>query len=132
MYSGETFAAIAAGDNAVMPWTNWPDRFRAHLARHTIYQAGLGEYMTPKVKPATISHWLTKRRNINLKDFFQLCAAAGADPVKILFGGDINAVARKQLSSILDSLPDERPNYRKYEADVRVPRKRLVAAKSRK
>ena len=115
-----------------MTWKLWPDRFRQHLKRHGLTQAGLAEGLDDKVTPGTISHWLTGRRDINLTDFFSLCASAGADPAKILFGGDIEALTRAKLSSIIDSIPEENPRYRQFEVGAKLPRRRKAPAKTRK
>jgi transcriptional regulator with XRE-family HTH domain len=63
---------------------NWNERLTAHLSDRGLTHAALAEKM--KVSAGTISHWLTKRRAINLDDFIALCRVAKADPQLILFG----------------------------------------------
>lgn len=63
----------------------WAPRFREHMRRHKLSQEKLGEGMQPQVSQGTVGHWLRGRSKITLEQFLGLCAAAGADPRKILF-----------------------------------------------
>ena len=76
---------MAEKDQQAATPPEWAARFRAHMKRHHQSQESLGELMEPEVSQGTIGHWLRGRSKITLEQFLGLCAAAGADPRKILF-----------------------------------------------
>lgn len=78
---------------------------------------------------STVRHWCNGTREINLSDFFRLCDAAQADPVKILFGRHtLTEEARKRVSNmvieVLEADPAARPGYRPLTSIKRDRRKR--------
>lgn len=64
------------------------------------------DYVAEKMEltQGTIAHWLNGRRAVNLRDFFQLCEYARADPQTILFG-DTQGDAVTKLAELLAEHP---------------------------
>lgn len=115
----------------VSTMNGWSERFRAHMRRHKLSQDHLGGQLNPQRTQATIGHWLRGIREINLREFFALCAAAGADPREILFGEDSAEAALSTLrAKVLATKPDRSPDYGKFEKSLKVHRN--SQAKSRK
>lgn len=65
-------------------WLEWATRFREHVRDRKLRWAKVAE--DAGVSEPTIRSWLNGHRKINLEDFFSLCGAVDADPVRILFG----------------------------------------------
>lgn len=84
----------------------WAKRFRAHMKRHKQSQESLGQEFEPVISQGTIGHWLRGRSKITLEQFFQLCAAAGADPRKILFD---QSSAQAALEVLADHVVTNQP-----------------------
>jgi transcriptional regulator with XRE-family HTH domain len=103
---------------------DWQNRFRAHMRRHHLSQEAIGGHLG--VSQGAVGHWLRGDRDINLKDFFNMCGAAGADPREILFGESSAQAAIETLrTKIATSNPDQAPGYPKFE-------RKLSAKKSRR
>lgn len=81
-------------------WKGWPDRIRTAKKAAGMTWADVAEKVG--VEEPTIRHWLNGTRNLNLEDFFSLCAAVKADPQTILFGKDsLPGDVRNALAGIL-------------------------------
>lgn len=102
---------------------DWQKRFRAHMKRHGLSRRWLATMMTTAGRPITeggIGHWLTGVRDVNLKDFFSLCEAAGADPMIILFGATIHQAMSQLVPRLLATEPDTNSHYGPFEKKLRV------------
>jgi len=104
----------------------WTDRFRMWIADKNISQAQAGERMG--LTQGAISHWLTNRNPILLRDFFALCKAVDADPQMILFGATQQMKAIDEIRKIIDSKPEQHahhaPLMAKLEAIPLPPKRR--------
>lgn len=101
----------------------WTDRFRMWIADKKISQAQVGERMG--LTQGAISHWLTGRNPILLRDFFALCKAVDADPQIILFGASKQMRAIDEIRKIIDSRPELQPGHAPLMAELQaVPRPR--------
>lgn len=76
-------ATIGSMSDGIL-WTRWRDRLREKKADARMSDGKIAEAMS--VSRQTVNHWLTGRNEINLTDFFRLCAAIKADPCEVLFG----------------------------------------------
>ena len=85
----------------------WAERFRAHMKRHHQSQEKVGGEMDPPVGQAAVGHWLRGLNQITVERFFQLCAAAGADPREILFG---QTSAQAALETLRDHVVTRAPD----------------------
>lgn len=67
-------------------WRNWATRFREDCRQRELSLANVAERLD--MAESTIRSWTNGTREINLSDFFRLCAAAGVDPRIVLFGSE--------------------------------------------
>lgn len=109
-------------------WSDWGKRLRAHV-RETdgVTWAGIAKDLDQS--ESGIRHWCNGTREINLVDFFRLCAAAKADPAQILFGGiKLTDEHRKILSeaviTVLESDPAVLPHYAPLIRNITKDRRR--------
>lgn len=86
-----------------MVWKGWGPRFRRHCRENHTSLAkiagliGRGE--------STLRSWTNGTREINLSEFFALCAAAKADPAAILFDiTNLTPHEREQISAMLGKI----------------------------
>jgi transcriptional regulator with XRE-family HTH domain len=93
-------------------------RMREHMDERGLTQETLGEALGKLVNEdgsavtqGTIGHWLNKRREITLPNFFALCKAAGADPMMILFEKHIATAAAEYSKMVADRVlgPNQLP-----------------------
>lgn len=88
------------------------------MRKNHLSQEALGEAMG--VSQGAVGHWLRGFREINLSDFWHLCAAAGADPREILFGETSAQAALDTLrDKVLATSPEKSTSYQKYYKNVR-------------
>ena len=88
--SASDILGLGAYHCAPMPkhtWKQWGARFRQAIADKPIpvRQAVVAERLG--VADSTLRSWLNGSRDINLVDFFRICAAGDVDPRQILFEG---------------------------------------------
>lgn len=74
------YRGMANGDKA---WKTWGARFRDQMRAKELNLAVLADRMS--LAESTLRSWTNGNRDINLSDFFRLCAAAGIDPHDVLF-----------------------------------------------
>lgn len=77
----------------------WAKRLREHLKARKVTQEQLAEKL--EVTQGAVAHWLSGRRDINLRDFIRLCVAADADAKTILFGVDEKTRIMRELRQLL-------------------------------
>lgn len=87
-----------------LTWKGWGLRLKKHMRDAKITQEEVGAKM--ETSQGGVAHWLSGRREINLTDFFTLCAAAQASPREILFGVDNNAAIVEGLKATLAEHPE--------------------------
>lgn len=88
-----------------MDWQGWGKRLKAHMKTAGVTQDALAEKMD--VTQGAIAHWLSGRREINLNDYFKLCALAAADPRAVLFGETIPSTSViNELRELITSSPE--------------------------
>lgn len=96
-------------------WLDWGRRLRAHVREQPdISWAKIARDLD--ISEAAVRHWCNGTRDINLADFFRLCAAAKADPAQILFGRVIVTDDQRRrlgdlVMSVLESDPATTPGY---------------------
>jgi transcriptional regulator with XRE-family HTH domain len=88
---------------AKMAWSEWGKRLKAHMKVEGISQEKVGEHFD--VTQGAVAHWLSGRREINLSDFFKLCAFVRADPRRILFGETEAVAVLSNLQTVLKENP---------------------------
>lgn len=64
-------------------WRSWATRFREECRRRELSLGQVAERLD--VAESTVRSWTNGNREINLGDFFRLCAAAEIDPQRLLF-----------------------------------------------
>jgi len=67
----------------------WGRRFREYVTDKETTLADVAERIGRA--ESTIRSWTNGTRDINLKEFFELCDAAGLDPASVLFAGKVDA-----------------------------------------
>lgn len=73
-------------------WRDWGPRFRDLSRDKKISTRALAEKL--ELSESAVRSWLNYNREINLTDFFKLCAAGNIDPSQVLFGtSDDNFIA---------------------------------------
>lgn len=106
-------------------WGMWGRRLRAHMKEHK--QRGVNLASKVGISESGLRSWINGNREINLSDFFNLCAAAKADPRIILFGNVGLTIEQKQalgqaVVEILEADPTSAPGYPKLvtqlQADI--------------
>lgn len=68
-------------------WRSWGTRFKKHAYAKNHTLESLAETLGRNA--SSLRHWTNGNRQINLSEFFELCAAADVDPALILFGAPI-------------------------------------------
>lgn len=66
-------------------WQAWPTRFKAHYRKGGMTAGDVAGKLD--ITEAGLRHRLNGTRQVDLPEFFQMCAAIDADPIEILFGG---------------------------------------------
>lgn len=66
-------------------WKGWPARFKAHYRKHHMRASDVAEKLA--ITEAALRHRLNGTRQVDLAEFFAMCAAVEANPLEILFGG---------------------------------------------
>lgn len=103
------------------PWRRWPERLKLHVKEKGLQWSQIAADMN--VTEGTVRHWRKGVRDINLKDFFQLCAVAQADAYLVLFGRPFFSPEQtKKLTENLNALfsdPSSHPEYRKFSSDLK-------------
>lgn len=64
-------------------WRNWATKFREECRRRELSLAQVAERLD--MAESTVRSWTNGTREINLSDFFRLCAVAEIDPQGVLF-----------------------------------------------
>jgi transcriptional regulator with XRE-family HTH domain len=77
-----------SGRMAKRPWQDWGTRFRNGCREKGTSTRKVSEKLD--LAESTVRSWINGTREINLSDFFRLCAAAGLDPASILFAGHVD------------------------------------------
>lgn len=89
-------------------WQNWGKRFKEMAQDNGHSLASLADPMDRA--ESTLRSWTNGTREINLSEFFELCAAAGVNPSQVLFGGiPMNEETRQHLSKALQATLDADP-----------------------
>lgn len=117
------------------PWKHWGRRLKVHLKENGQNLAGLAEKMTNSGTPiaeSTLRSWTNGNRQINLTDFFEICAKAEADPAQILFGQTLmSAEVEQQIgnlaAAVIKADPAIKPTYGKLVGKLSKAGKRLKA-----
>lgn len=95
-------------------WSDWGKRLKRHMKDAAVTQEKIAEGMG--ISQGAVAHWLSGRRDINLKDFFALCGHAGADPSRMLFGE-----TPKDIIADLNKFLADHPGLREAIAQPSVP-----------
>jgi transcriptional regulator with XRE-family HTH domain len=69
--------------NVVKEWKTWGPRFRQQCRDKNLNLAKIAERIG--LAESTVRSWTNGTREINLSDFFRLCAAAEIEPDEVLF-----------------------------------------------
>lgn len=109
-------------------WEHWGARLRAHVKDQQIQWAKIAEGI--EQAESTIRSWCNGTREINLRDFFRLCAAANAEPAQILFGRmTITDDQRMRLGNLVVSVLESDPTVAQHYAPMVSEIKRDYRAK---
>lgn len=79
---------------------DWSDRLDAHVRGKGLLWSNIALAMGKT--DGSIRHWRNGHRDINLKDFFELCNAAEAAPDVILFGGPV--MTPQSIAALSDAI----------------------------
>lgn len=122
-YVAQGFYACATFRSMDSDWTKWRRRIKDIKTDAKLKDADIAagiEQLRSDGKPvarATVNSWLNKREP-NLKDFFDMCVAMGADPGHVLFEQPIvrHLVPEKSLArKIAASSPSAEPGHRAFQ-----------------
>jgi transcriptional regulator with XRE-family HTH domain len=81
-------------------WEGWGERLRRHKKAKGLKWGDIADKL--QMSEVGIRKWINGDNDINLVDFFRLCAAMDADPIQILFGrAALNDEQRKMLSELV-------------------------------
>lgn len=103
-------------------WKNWGKRFRELARDNGETLATVSEKMGRA--ESTLRSWTNSTREINLSEFFELCASAGVNPSQVLFGGvpmdpEIKRQVGELAKRVLDADPAVVPSYQKMTKAMR-------------
>ena len=95
-------------------WKLWGQRLRTHMKEQRLRPVVVASRVG--IEEPTLRSWINGNRQINLSDFFRLCAAVKADPRQILFGSVGLSAEQKQalgqaVVSILENDTAASPGY---------------------
>lgn len=93
-------------------WTGWAQRFRQHCSRHGLKLKDVADRLGKA--ESTVRSWTNGTREVNLTEFFALCAAAQADPATVLFG---HVVLTERQRELVDALSASFNNERKSSSN---------------
>ena len=120
-------AAVSYASPYPFGMKDWGKRFRAHMKLHGLSQEALAEQIGRT--QGAVGHWLRGRNQINLDEFWELCAAAGADPKLILFGTDDTKLV-SEIRQALTAHPELIPRYRPFEKSLKRKAKKKKQART--
>ena len=112
-------------------WRKWGPRFKVLAKENGSSLADVAEKL--KMSESGVRSWTNGTRQINLSDFFALCAAAKVDPSQALFGRVGLSVEQKAklgelLTSVLETDSAIHPDYpamaKSLQSDLKLRRKK--------
>ncbi len=109
-------------------WNEWRARAKAHKEAAGKTDADLAAEISShrlppknKVERSTVNSWFN-RRDPNVEDFFDLCAAMGADPGVILFKRPVlpdSTAADSEARKAISARPTAEPGYNDFERKLK-------------
>lgn len=89
-------------------WIDWGTRLRAHMKEKRLRAVVVADAL--KMSESALRSWINGNRELNLHDFFRLCAAVKADPSQILFGRpSFSPEQRKQIGEMVATMLEQDP-----------------------
>lgn len=107
-------------------WKSWGRRFKNAIRENGGSVVKCAEAL--EMSESGVRHWLNGTREINLNDFFRLCAAGGVDPCLVLFGAplmnqELREFMNKAAASYLEADPLSNPHYGALMTKIRRAKK---------